>query len=104
MSGRTLQEEFMISCIVKLHGREEVTGRPNRALLHFQVMSPRRAACQQDTEGEQTRRRSTWLAASLLHPYLCFFLSSIVIEVLLHAVGANVETEFVTSWTEIVSV
>lgn len=52
ISQSLLCKEFMILCIVELHGREEVTGRPNRAPLHFQVMSPWTAACQQDTEGE----------------------------------------------------
>lgn len=52
ISQSLLCKEFMILCIVELNGREEVTGRPNRAPLHFQVMSPWTAACQQDTAGE----------------------------------------------------
>lgn len=67
----------MIPCIVEPHRREEVTGKPNRALLHFQVMSPCRAACQLNTEGESRTDKEKKDMPGCLHPavYLCILLS-----------------------------
>lgn len=102
MSELAVQEEFMILCIVELHGREEVTVRPTRALLHFQVMSPRRATCQQDTEGEWWTDRETKDMAGCLHPAsIPLYLSVLHCVWSLTVCGGCQRGQSLTAWTEI---